>query len=127
MTEVSDIGPIVAESIAQFFAEPHNREVIESLRAAGVTWTEGKGKQAAVLTAISGKTFVLTGTLPTLSREQAREMIEAVGGKVIGSVSKKTDYVVVGSDAGSKLAKAQEWGVSLLDEAGLRALLDQAV
>ena len=126
LTEVPDIGPIVAESIAQFFAEPHNREVIESLRAAGVNWPEGKGKQAMALTAISGKTFVLTGTLPTLSREQAREMIEAVGGKVVGSVSKKTDYVVVGSDAGSKLAKAQELGVPLLDEDGLRGLLDQA-
>ncbi|MBT9611806.1 MAG: NAD-dependent DNA ligase LigA [Burkholderiales bacterium] len=126
LTEVLDIGPIVAESIAQFFAEPHNREVIQSLRAVGVTWPEGKGKQAMVQTAISGKTFVLTGALPTLSREQAKELIEAVGGKVIGSVSKKTDYVVVGSDAGSKLAKAQDLGVPLLDEDGLRALLDQA-
>ncbi|MBI5753355.1 MAG: NAD-dependent DNA ligase LigA [Hydrogenophilales bacterium] len=126
LTEVPDIGPIVAESIAQFFAEPHNREVIESLRTAGVIWSEGKGKQALAQTAISGKTFVLTGALPTLSREQAREMIEAAGGKVAGSVSKKTDYVVVGSDAGSKLAKAQELGVPLLDEDGLRALLDQA-
>ena len=122
---VPDIGPIVAQSIAQFFAEPHNREVIELLREAKVTWPEGKGKQETVQTVNSGKTFVLTGTLPTLSREQAREMIEAVGGKVIGSVSKKTDYVVVGSDAGSKLAKAQELGVPLLDEAGLRKLLGQ--
>ena len=125
LTEVSDIGPIVAESIAQFFAEPHNREVIECLRTAGVTWPEGKGKQAMVQTVISGKTFVLTGTLPSLSREQAKDMIEAVGGKVIGSVSKKTDYVVVGSDAGSKLAKAQELGVPMLDEDGLRGLLGQ--
>jgi len=126
LTEVSDIGPIVAESIAQFFAEPHNREVIALLRAAGVNWSEGKGKQAMAQTLITGKTFVLTGTLPTLSREQAREMIEALGGKVVGSVSKKTDYVVAGSDAGSKLAKAQELGVPLLDEDGLRGLLDQA-
>lgn len=123
---VPDIGPIVAESIAQFFAEPHNREVIALLRAAGLRWSEDKGLQAAAQTALSGQTFVLTGTLPTLSREQAKEMIEAVGGKVIGSVSKKTNYVVVGSDAGSKLAKAQELSVPLLDENELRALLDQA-
>ena len=122
---VPDIGPIVAESIAQFFAEPHNRAVIESLRAVGVTWPEGKGKQEIRQTAISGKTFVLTGALPTLSREQARGMIEAVGGRVIGSVSKKTNYVVVGSDAGSKLAKAQALGVPMLDEDGLRGLLGQ--
>ena len=125
LVDVPDIGPIVAQSIAQFFAEPHNREVIELLREVKVIWAEGKGKQGMVQTVNSGKTFVLTGTLPTLSREQAREMIEAVGGKVIGSVSKKTNYVVVGSDAGSKLAKAQELGVPLLDEAGLRKLLGQ--
>lgn len=125
LIEVADIGPIVAESIAQFFAEPHNRQVIESLRAAGVSWAESKGSQAIAHTAITGKTFVLTGTLPTLSREQAREMIEAAGGKVVGSVSKKTGYVVVGSDAGSKLVKAQTLGVSLLDEDGLLGLLSR--
>ena len=122
LIEAPDIGPIVAQSIEQFFAEPHNQQVINLLRDA-VHWPEGKGKQETVQTALSGKTFVLTGTLPTLSRDQAREMIEAVGGKVISSVSKKTDYVVVGSDPGSKLAKAQALGVQLLDENGLREVL----
>ena len=122
LTEVPDIGPIVAESIEQFFAEPHNQQVISLLRDA-VHWPESRGKQEAEQTALSGKTFVLTGTLATLSREQAREMIEALGGKVISSVSKKTHYVVVGSDPGSKLAKAQELGVQLLDEQGLREVL----
>jgi len=125
LVEVPDIGPIVAESIEQFFAEPHNQQVINLLRDA-VHWPEGIGKQQTVQTALSGKTFVLTGTLPSLSRDQAREMIEAVGGKVISSVSKKTDYVVVGSDPGSKLAKAQELGVQLLDENGLREVLSLA-
>ena len=125
LTEVPDIGPIVAESIEQFFAEPHNQQVISLLRDA-VHWPESRGKQEAEQTALSGKTFVLTGTLATLSREQAREMIEALGGKVISSVSKKTHYVVVGSDPGSKLAKAQELGVQLLDEQGLREVLSLA-
>ncbi len=123
---VPDVGPIVAQSITDFFAEPHNRQVIAALRRAGVTWPEGQARQAAMQTALSGKTFVLTGTLPNMTREDAKERIEALGGKVAGSVSKKTDYVVAGSDAGSKLAKARELGVALLDEAGLLALLQQA-
>jgi len=124
---VPDVGPIVAQSIVQFFAEPHNTEVIAQLRAAGVTWPEGKGRQATLQSALTGKTFVLTGTLPNLSRGGAKTKIEALGGKVSGSVSKKTDYVVAGADAGSKLERARELGVALLDEEGLLKLLAQAV
>ncbi len=121
--EVDDVGPVVAESILRFFADPLNRELIEQLRAAGVVWTEtepGYKPQA-----LAGKTFVLTGTLPNLKREEAAERIEAAGGKVAGSVSKKTSYVVAGDEAGSKLVKAQELGLVILDEAGLLNLLEQ--
>jgi len=122
---VRDVGPIVAQSIVQFFREPHNLDVVRKLRDAGVHWPETAGVQqsAGILT---GKTLVLTGTLPTLTREAAKAMIEAAGGKVAGSVSKKTDYVVAGSEAGSKLAKAQALGVPILDEAGLMALFASA-
>ena len=123
LQQVPDVGPVVAESIAQFFAEAHNREVIASLRAAGIHWEERAGQQGASAGPLSGKTLVLTGTLPTLSREEAKTMIEAAGGKVSGSVSKKTDYVVVGAEAGSKLEKAQGLGIALLDETALLALL----
>jgi DNA ligase (NAD+) len=123
---VQDVGPVVAQSIAQFFAEGHNREVITALRVAGVTWPEGKPMERAAKAGVSGKTFVLTGTLPNMGRDEAKEMIEAAGGKVTGSVSKKTDYVVVGADAGSKLAKAEELKIALLDEGGLRRLLGEA-
>ena len=123
---VPDIGPIVAQSIIEFFAEVHNQEVIAALRRNGVTWLETQGFQSPVDSPFRGKTFVLTGTLPSLSREDAKAKIEALGGKVSVSVSKKTDYVVVGADAGSKLLKAQELGLTLLDEAGLRALLERA-
>jgi len=119
---VRDVGPIVAQSIVQFFAEPHNLEVVNKLRAAGVHWPESEGMQQSA-GILAGKTLVLTGTLPTLTRDAAKEKIEAAGGKVAGSVSKKTDYVVAGEEAGSKLAKAQELGVTMLDEAGLLALL----
>ena len=119
---VNDVGPVVAESICNFFGEQHNKEVINALQAEGIIWPETEGKQMATGHFV-GKTFVLTGTLPTLSRDNAKEMIEKVGGKVSGSVSKKTDYVIAGSDAGSKLDKAQELGLLILDEAGLRALL----
>ena len=122
---VPDVGPVVAASIARFFQQPHNREVVEQLRAAGVTWEEGAPRAFATST-LAGKSFVLTGTLPALSREAAREMIEAKGAKVAGSVSKKTDYVVAGAEAGSKLAKAQELGVTVLDEAGLHKVLNNA-
>ncbi|WP_018992287.1 NAD-dependent DNA ligase LigA [Aromatoleum toluclasticum] len=124
LVEVPDVGPVVAQSIAGFFAEAHNREVIEQLRAAGVTWEEGE-PAAPVSGSASGKVFVLTGTLPTMSRDEAKALIEAHGGKVSGSVSKKTDYVVAGEEAGSKLAKAEELGVAILDEDGLRRLLEQ--
>ncbi|MCC4117789.1 NAD-dependent DNA ligase LigA [Aromatoleum toluclasticum] len=124
LVEVPDVGPVVAQSIAGFFAEAHNREVIEQLRAAEVTWEEGE-PAAPVTGSASGKVFVLTGTLPTMGRDEAKALIEAHGGKVSGSVSKKTDYVVAGEEAGSKLAKAEELGVAILDEDGLRRLLEQ--
>ncbi len=124
LQQVPDVGPIVAKCIAEFFAEPHNREVIEQLRAAGVHWAEGE-PQDTVAGALAGKTFVLTGTLPTLSRDEAKARIEARGGKVAGSVSKKTHYVVAGAEAGSKLDKAQALGLAILDEDGLRALLNE--
>jgi DNA ligase (NAD+) len=122
LLDVNDVGPVLAASIARFLKEPHNREGIEQLRAAGVHWAEGAPQRAAP-GAFHGLTFVLTGTLPTLSREEAKAMIEEAGGKVAGSVSKKTSYVVAGADAGSKLAKARELDISVLDEADLQALL----
>jgi DNA ligase (NAD+) len=126
LLEVADVGPVVAASIARFFAEPHNREVIEQLRAAGVAWAETE--PAAVTApqahgALAGKTVVLTGTLPTLTREQAGELVVAAGGRLSGSVSKKTDYVVAGDEAGSKLDKARALSVPVIDEAALRRLL----
>ena len=123
LLQVADVGPIVAQSIRTFFDQPHNREVVEQLRACGITWIEGPPAER-VPTPLSGKTLVLTGTLPTLGREEAKALIEAAGGKVAGSVSKKTSYVVAGSEAGSKLDRALELGVPVLDEAGLKALLE---
>lgn len=125
LTEVRDVGAVLAESIARFFAEPHNRESIAQLRAAGVHWLEAQATKAAG-GVLRGLTFVLTGTLPSLSRDDAKALIEAAGGKVAGSVSSKTDYLVAGADAGSKLAKAQELEVPVLDEKELRALIDNA-
>ena len=122
LLEVNDIGPIVAQSIRTFFDQPHNREVVEQLRACGVTWPEGEPATAG-FKPLAGKTLVLTGTLPTLGRDAAKDLIEGAGGKVSGSVSKKTHYVVAGTEAGSKLDKAKELGVAVLDEAGLLALL----
>jgi DNA ligase (NAD+) len=125
LLEVNDVGPVVAESIHQFFAEEHNRTVIEQLRAPGkVTWPEGPPAPKAPQGVLAGKTVVLTGTLPGLAREEAKEMLEAAGAKVAGSVSKKTDYVVAGAEAGSKLAKAEELGIPILDEDGMRKLLE---
>ncbi len=123
LLEVNDVGPVVAQSIHTFFAQPHNREVVEQLRACGITWEEHDGTADNAPKPLAGKTFVLTGTLPTLSRDDAKDLIEAAGGKVSGSVSKKTHYVVAGAEAGSKLDKAQELGVVILDEEGLKALL----
>ncbi len=119
---VPDVGPVVAASIRAFLSESHNLDVIRALENAGA-WRDGEARIQAP-SPFSGKTFVLTGTLPNLTRDQAKERIEALGGKVAGSVSKKTDYVVAGAEAGSKLARAQELGIALLDEAGLLELLE---
>ncbi|MBN3753449.1 NAD-dependent DNA ligase LigA [Paraburkholderia sp. Tr-20389] len=125
LLEVNDVGPIVAEALHQFFAEEHNRTVIEQLRAPGkVTWTEGPPAPKAPQGVLAGKTVVLTGTLPNMGRDEAKELLEAAGAKVAGSVSKKTDYVVAGAEAGSKLAKAEELGIPVLDEDGMRKLLE---
>ncbi|MGB2881921.1 MAG: NAD-dependent DNA ligase LigA, partial [Rhodoferax sp.] len=123
LLEVADVGPIVATSLRTFFDQPHNREVVEQLRACGLTWEEGEPAVQAPKP-LAGKTFVLTGTFPTLSRDQAKDLLEAAGAKVAGSVSKKTDYVVAGTDAGSKLDKAQSLGLAILDEAGMLVLLE---
>ena len=122
LLEVNDVGPIVACSLRTFFDQPHNREVVEQLRACGVTWPEGEPATRAFMP-LSGKTFVITGTLPHLSRDEAKDKVEAAGGKVAGSVSRKTDYLVAGKDAGSKLLKAQALGVAVIDEAALLGLL----
>jgi len=122
LQQVPDVGPVVARSIAGFFGEPHNREVIEQTRRLGVTWTETTVTRTR-LQPLAGKTFVLTGTLPNLSRDQAKERIQANGGKVSGSVSKKTDYVIAGAEPGSKYDKAVELGIAVLDEQGLLELL----
>ena len=117
---VNDVGPVVADSIMSFMSEPHNREVIEQLLASGI---EFQKEERTTTVDLSGKTFVLTGTLPTLSRDQAKELLEAAGAKVAGSVSQKTSFVVAGAEAGSKLEKANELGISILDEAALLKLL----
>src|SRR5216683_1032623 len=113
LQQVQEVGPRIAKSIVEFFAEPKNRELVEELRTAGLT-LRGKKKERG--TKLAGKTFVLTGTLANYSRDEAKKMIEDAGGKVTGSVSKKTDYVVAGADAGSKLDKAKELGVAVIDE-----------
>jgi len=122
LQEVADVGPVVAASIRHFLDQPHNVEVIEQLRASGVTWAEGEPVKREVLP-LNGKTFVLTGTLPTLNRDDAKAMLEALGAKVSGSVSKKTDFVVVGDSPGSKYDKAVQLKVPVLDEDGFRVLL----
>jgi len=122
LLQVRDVGPVLAESIRDFFDEPHNRKVIEALRKAGVHWQDRAPRRESA-GPLTGRTFVLTGTLPTLSRDEAKALLEAAGATVAGSVSKKTDYVVAGADAGSKLAKAQALGVAVIDEREMRALL----
>jgi DNA ligase (NAD+) len=117
------VGPEIIQSVANFLGQPHNREVIEQLRASGAVSEDEILPAAKPVGTLRGKTFVLTGTLPKLSREQAKALIEAQEGKVVGSVSAKTDYVVAGSEAGSKLAKAEQLGIAVLDEAGLLQLL----
>lgn len=124
LLQVNDVGPVVAEAILQFFAEEHNRQVIISMQSLGVQWAEHDG-QRALEGPLNGKIFVLTGTLPNLSRDQAQALIESAGGKVSGSVSKKTDFVLAGSEAGSKLEKALALGVTVIDEADLTAMLAQ--
>jgi DNA ligase (NAD+) len=122
LQEAEEVGPKVSESIRQFFHEPRNRELVERLRQAGLTF-EHKIKKKKTAGPLTGKVFVLTGTLPNLAREEAKARIEAAGGKVTGSVSKKTDYVVAGADPGSKLDKASSLGVPVIGEPELLALL----
>ena len=121
--EVADVGPVVAAHVHHFFQQSHNREVIDQLREQGVNWPVQKKRASENAGTLQGKTFVITGTLDSMSRDEAGDRITALGGKVSGSVSKKTSYVVVGAEPGSKLQKAQELGVDILDEAGLLQLL----
>ena len=123
LMEIEDVGPVVAHHIETFFQQSHNREVIERLLSVGIHWPTEEKKQTN--TALSGKTIVLTGTLQTLSRSEAKEKLLALGAKVAGSVSKKTDYVVAGADAGSKLTKAESLGIEVVDEATLQQWLIQ--
>ncbi len=125
LTAVEGVGPVIAEKVARFFADETHREEVARFRALGVRWPAiaRRAPGAAAEGLLAGKTFVLTGTLPTLSRAEAEVRIEAAGGKVTGSVSKKTSYVVAGEEAGSKLRKAEELKVPVIDEAGLLALL----
>jgi DNA ligase (NAD+) len=119
---VEDVGPIVAESIETFFQQPHNQEVIDKLLQAGIHWPDVEKPSAAEQT-LAGKTFVITGTLSSMSRNDAKQALLAKGAKVTGSVSKKTDYVIVGADPGSKATKAEELGVAILDEDAFQSLL----
>ena len=114
---IQGIGPVIAKSVTAFFTEPRNQELLEQLKAAGVNQIEPQATRTDG--ALSGKTYVLTGTLPTLSRSQATALIEEAGGRVGGSVSKKTDALVAGDDAGSKLEKAKSLGVEVIDEGEL--------
>jgi len=125
LMEAPDVGPVVAESIAGFFRERHNREGVEQLRAAGLKWREEAPSRKAAAGPFAGKIVVLTGTLSSMARDEAKERIEAGGGKVTGSVSKKTDFVVAGAEAGSKLEKAEALGVRVLDEAQFLELLKE--
>ncbi len=125
LLEVRDVGPVVAQSLRKFFDEPHNREVVEQLRAGGVRWQEFEpsAKPAAASGVFAGKTVVLTGTLSSMSRDDAKEKLETLGAKISGSVSKKTDFVVAGAEAGSKLDRARELGVAVLDEEQFNSML----
>jgi DNA ligase (NAD+) len=120
LEEVNEVGPRIAESIVEFFADEHNRQLVDDLRKAGLTFT-GKKKEKG--TKLAGKTLVLTGTLTRHTRDEAKQMIEDAGGRVSGSVSKKTDYVVAGAEAGSKLDKARELGVPVISEAEMEELV----
>jgi DNA ligase (NAD+) len=120
---VPDVGPIVAARIRSFFGEQHNIDVIAMLRELGVSWPENEPVLPTSDGPLAGKTFVITGTLPGMTRDEAKERIQAAGGKVTGSVSGKTDYLLAGEKAGSKLSKAETLGVEILDEAALLALI----
>jgi DNA ligase (NAD+) len=122
LLQVADVGPVVAHSIRTFFDQPHNREVVQALRDAGVSWPEGEALAPTEMP-LTGITVVLTGTLQSMGRDEAKEKLEALGAKVAGSVSKKTHYVVAGAESGSKLDKAQALGVPVLDDTGLALLL----
>ncbi len=124
LLEVNDVGPTVAQSIRTFFDQAHNREVVEQLRACGIHWPALEAASDAPKP-LAGLTFVITGTLPTLGRDAAKDLIEAAGAKVSGSVSKKTSYVLAGSEAGSKLDRARELGVAVIDETALRQMLEE--
>ena len=125
LQNVPEVGPVVAASVYRFFHEPHNREVIARLIDAGVHWTKHAPSSSGG-GVLSGKTFVLTGTLPGMTRDEAKSRIESCGGKVTGSVSKKTDYVVAGDEPGSKLDKARDLGIAVIDEPALLELLNKA-
>jgi DNA ligase (NAD+) len=118
---VPDVGPVVAQHVAAYFRDPENAAIVDRLLASGITWPDPAPIDAH--TELSGKIFVLTGTLQALTREAAEQAIVKLGGKVSGSVSKKTHYVVAGEDAGSKLKKAQQLGVTVLDEAAFLTML----
>jgi DNA ligase (NAD+) len=124
LQQVAEVGPVVAASIARFFREPHNLEVVQQLGKLGVRWNEGPGERAAEK-ALSRKTFVVTGTLPRMTRDEAKELIESLGGKVTSSVSRKTDYVVAGADPGGKYDRARELGIAVLDEDALLKLVER--
>ena len=126
LLEVNDVGPVVAQSLRTFFDQPHNREVVEQLRACGLTWDEFE-PEARAPKPLAGLTFVITGTLPTLGRDEAKDKLEAAGAKVAGSVSKKTHYLVAGEEAGSKLDKARDLGVTVIDEARMLEILASGV
>ena len=120
---IDDVGPVVASRLRAFFDEEHNLEVIARLQEYGVNWPEGDPVKTSKLGAFTGKTFVITGVLPSMSRDQAKEFIQSQGGKVTGSVSSKTDYLVAGEKAGSKLSKAEKLEILILDEPDLKNLV----
>jgi DNA ligase (NAD+) len=122
LQEVPDIGPVVAAQISAFFQQPHNRQVIEDLLAQGISWPRRSRRTKPAAQPLSGKVFVVTGTLSSMTREQAKERIRANGGKVSESVSRKTSFLVCGADPGSKLRKAQELGVKVLNESEFRRM-----
>jgi DNA ligase (NAD+) len=117
LAEVADVGEVIARSVTQWYRENRNRQLLERLRQAGLNFRSSLFSPAAAVGPFAGKTFVLTGTLPSMTREEATARIEARGGKVGSSVSKKTDFLLAGADAGSKLDKAQQLGVKIIDEA----------